>query len=254
MESNTGKFNNIKLIVLSVLLVGAIAAIIMLIIPKERKINELEKIGLDGFSNKAINYMEELDRTVNADSNTEALKDNLQDNNVDRFIAYALEYAYGEQNKTSINADEINEIISNIFDVKLDKEKVGQNGISPILLDKRVNHDPINMTYSIIKSGLTKRDIAAISVTKYIQRSIKVDGDDYVITYDKYVIKNPYDALVASEGSMTGVNDYLNGNGKVSAIKNIVNADNVEKVATKEKETIITVTAKDGKILIKSVK
>ena len=252
MERKSGILNKTT-IILAALLVAAIAFIIVLIFPKERKINALERIGINDFSDKVIISMEEIDRTVDSSTNVTALPKELKDISKDRFIAYALEYAYEKDNKTTLTANEIKDIIENIFDIEISTDEINSVGISPTLLDKNVGHDPVNEAYTISKENRTKREIALIPIAKYIQTSVKAEDDNYVVKYDKYIVKNPYDVLSITNNDMSKINDYLNGKGKASSIKAIINADNAASVASKEKETTIKYTVKNDKITIVSI-
>lgn len=243
---------NRKIAIIAVIL-ALITAIFIQLLPKERQITDLERISLNKYSDNVMSYMEEIDITAKSDE--EKLKEDgkLDNISLDRYIAYALEYSYGEDNKTSLSVKEIKKIIKKIFDIDLNTEKLNTIGITPLLLDKHVDHDIVSKVYSIRKDGFNSRDIAAIPVAKYIQKSIKADKNDYIITYDKYYIKNPHDAVGHASGNTSNVSEYLEGKGHVSAIKNIINESNADSIGSVEKETTIRVTVKDDKLIITSI-
>lgn len=249
MERKNRLFSNYKLIIAGVIIVALVVALILCVIPKERKLTALEEERLKENSKDVMLHMEEIDR---GSEGTGA--DELKDISKDRFIAYALEYAYSTESKTELSVSDIKSIIESKFDIQVSEDDLNGVGISPILLDKHVNHEPINRIYSISKTGFTKRDIASIPVSNYILTSMKADGDDYIITYDKYTVKNPYDALNAATDNIPAINDYLNGNGKVAPVKAAITSDNAANIANKDKETTIKYSVKNGKITIVSIK
>ena len=243
---------NKRNLILAAVAVVIIAVVITIIaIPKGRELTELERISLREQSEKIMRYMEEIDITKDG---IEPLPEKLSDISYERYIAYAIEYAYGEENKSSLSVSEIKELIESKFDVELDEEKIRTNGITPILFDKNINDATGEDLYAIDRANLTKRDIAAIPIDVYLEKETKADDKNYVITYDKYNIKNPYDAVPYAADGMTGINDYLNGKGKVIAIKQILTRDNAEQLSTFKKNTTVKFGIKNDKIVVLSIK
>ncbi len=234
-------------IVVAVLLIAAIAGIIIVKSqPTEFPLSSLESLALTERTETAINYLEEIDK----DSET---FDNLADYPLDRFIAFALEYNYNENDKTEISAKQIKKLVESIFDITLKTDDINNVGISPLLLDKNVTHDPVGKVYSI-QPHTDKRIIADIPITKYIESKTFTDKDKtvYTIIYDKYTAKSPYDVIPHASGE--GVKDYLDGRGKIKSIKNTITKDNAAEIVAPAKQTTITYVVKNGKILIKSIK
>ncbi|MBR5418836.1 hypothetical protein IK110_01120 [Candidatus Saccharibacteria bacterium] len=235
-------------IVVAALLIAAIAGIIIVKSqPTEFPLSSLESLALTERTETAINYLEEIDK----DSET---FDNLADYPLDRFIAFALEYNYNENDKTEITVKQIKKLIESIFDITLKTEDINNVGISPLLLDKNVNHDPVSQIYTLNPSA-DKRIIADIPVTKYFLKEAHTNEDKtiYTATYDKYTAKSPYDILPHLE-SMEGVNDYLNGNGKIKSLKDSITKSAAEKLGEPVKQTTIEFILKDKKLLIKSIR
>ncbi|MBR6166154.1 hypothetical protein IKQ65_00800 [Candidatus Saccharibacteria bacterium] len=234
-------------IVVAVLLIAAIAGIIIVKSqPTEFPLSDLESLALTEHTETAINYLEEIDK----DSET---FDNLADYPLDRFIAFALEYNYNENDKTEISAKQIKKLIESIFDIALKTDDINNVGISPLLLDKNVTHDPVGKIYTL-NPQTDKRIIADIPITKYIENKTFTDKDKttYTVVYDKYTAKSPYDILPHLE-SMEGVNDYLNGNGKIKSLKDSITKSAAEKLGGPVKQTTIEFVLKDKKLLIKSI-
>ena len=225
----------------------AIATIIAVkSIPTEYPLSDLESLALNEHTKTAINYLEEIDK----DNETYT---NLTDYPLDRFIAFALEYNYNENDKTEISAKQIKKLVESIFDITLKTDDINNVGISPLLLDKNVTHDPVGKVYSI-QPHTDKRIIADIPITKYIENKTFTDKDKtiYAVVYDKFTAKSPYDVIPHASGE--GVKDYLDGRGKIKSIKNTITKDNAAEIVAPAKQTTITYVIKNGKILIESIK
>ena len=233
-------------IVVAVLLIAAIAGIIIVKSqPTGFPLSSLESLALTERTETAINYLEEIDK----DSET---FDNLADYPLDRFIAFALEYNYNENDKTEISAKQIKKLIESIFDITLKTDDINNVGISPLLLDKNVTHDPVGKVYTI-NPPTDKRIIADIPVTKYIENKTFANKDKttYTVAYNKFTAKSPYDVIPHASGE--GVKDYLEGKGKIKSIKNVITKDNAAEIVAPAKQATITYVVKNGKILIKSI-
>ena len=239
-----------------IILIAILAIVIAnIFIPKQTEfpLSELERISLEERSASVANYLEEIDKLDDFDKDS---KSNPIINGfpLDRYISYALEYSYNESNKSELSVKEIKKFLESTFDAKFNEEKINGVGISPYLLDKNVNHDPVAGTYSIQKN-YDKHLIANTAISKYIVKNsfANKDKSTYTIIYDKFVAKSPYDVL-PHINSNVDINNYLEGKGKITSIKNAINADNVKEITNPEKETTVEYTLKDGKLLIKSIR
>lgn len=242
-----------KNIIIAVLLVAVAALGINAYMPKQRQITELEQAAVDSFSSDIMNYMEEIDITTKDEEEKLKQDVSLSDISLDRYIAFALQYSVDKNDKYELTTKEIKNLVKKIFDVELDTDKINKVGVSPLLLDKHIDHEPVGQIYSLRKEVKSKQEIANTPIAKYIQRNTELSGDDYVVTFDKYVAKNPYDVLPHSNQSNIKTKAYLDGEGKINDFKKLINADNADKVGVKEKQTIIKLTVKNGKLIIKSV-
>jgi hypothetical protein len=239
---------------LTAVIAAAITFVIVKITTPERQATVLEQNAVKDFSAKVMSHMEELDfDTSNVDSSNES-NPVVNGYPLDRYIAYALEYSYDRHDKSELSTTEIKELIARLFDIELDSEKLNGVGVSPLLLDKHIGHEPINQVYNIRKE-YTKRDIADIPVSAYVLNEIKVNSENtiYTVTYNKYTAKNPYDILPHAN-SNADVNAYLNGKGKISSIKALITADNAESISAAEKQTTVEYIVKDGELRVKSIK
>ena len=201
-----------------------IVAGVVIFSPKQTEfpLSELERISLEEHSAKATNYLEELDRNE-------------------------------ENDKAELTVKEIKKFLESVFDGEFNENDINSVGISPLLLDKNVSHDPVGETYSI-KKDFNKRQIADIPISKYIIKNSFANKDKsiYTIVYDKYTAKSPYDILPHIDGA--GTKDYLEGKGKVTSFKNAINSGNAKEITNPEKETIVEYIVKDNQLKIKSIK
>ena len=241
------RFKIPKLAIACVLVLAAAITAILIIKnqPTEFPVSDLEQITLEERTAKIVNYLEEIDRK-DEDANDQSL---------DRYIAYALEYSYNENDKASLTATEIEELLESVFDKDFKSEEINEVGVSSILLDKNVSHDPVGQVYTL-NPHTDKRIIAGIPVAKYIATNFYTNKEKsvYTITFDKYTAKSPYDVLPRLTGSGAGVNDYLDGKGKIKSIKDAIDEDGAKAITAPEKQTTIEFILKDKKLLIKSIK
>lgn len=238
-----------------ILLIAILAIVITnIFIPKQTEfpLSELERISLEERSASAANYLEEIDKLGDFDKDSKS-NPIINGSPLDRYISFALEYSYNESDKSELSVKEIKKILESTFDAEFSEEAINGIGISPLLLDKNVTHDPVAKTYSI-KKDYGKRQIANIPISKYIIKKsfTNKDKSTYTIVYDKFTAKSPYDILPHIDAA--GTKDYLEGKGKVSSFKNAINADNVKEITNPEKETTVEYILKDGKLLIKSIR
>ena len=237
-------------IVLGVLLI--VLLLVILLIIKTTKLSKIEKIKIEDTSSDIMLFYEEID--------------NKEVNDTDGYIAYALEYSYNVNDKSELTTKEIKELIESKFNIKLEEDKINDVGITPYLLKKNISHDPSEKKYSIDKSILTQQDIASIPITKYEITNIKKKGKKYIVTYDKYVVKNPYEIMnyysdlnVQSEEEETTYDtseilNYLTCKGKITSVKKILTKDDLETLAKKEKSIEIKYILVDGNLKIDNSK
>ena len=237
-------------IVLGVLLI--VLLLVILLIIKTTKLSKIEKIKIEDTSSDIMLFYEEID--------------NKEVNDTDGYIAYALEYSYNVNDKSELTTKEIKELIESKFNIKLEEDKINDVGITPYLLKKNISHNPSEKKYSIDKSILTQQDIASIPITKYEITNIKKKGKKYIVTYDKYVVKNPYEIMnyysdlnVQSEEEETTYDtseilNYLTCKGKITSVKKILTKDDLETLAKKEKSIEIKYILVDGNLKIDNSK
>lgn len=255
-------------------IVVVIAAVISIFcIFNKNTVTELEEIKIREVSDKVSLYLEEVENS-NSDE-------------VDKYIAFALEYSYGEEGKTSLKPKEVRAIVEKYFNVDYKEREYNEIGITPLLLDKHVFFNPEKEEYEISKGKLSNAEIAEISIYKYeIDKIEKNKKNDFVVTYNKYVVTNPYEVLnyyndknmdeVISKDSNDSKNNsketkkenkkkskkkddtidiynYLTGKGKIIDMKKRITGDALDKVAKKVGIVKINYVIKDGKVLVDSI-
>lgn len=247
---------NKLMIMLGVLLLVILLTTIILIIVinKSKKISNLEEIKINETSKTTMLFMEEI----------ETSKD------LDRYISYALEYSYNIDNKDSLTAKEIKEFIEKRFNIELKEEEINNVGVTPYLLDKSIGHNPEEKTYKIDKTGITQSMIAKIPVIKYEINTIKKHKKEFIVTYDKYVVENPYEILnyyndMGNELTeeerenykpydTSEIYNYLTCKGKITTLKDAITKDNIEKLGKIDKQIEVTYIIKDDNLVIDNIK
>lgn len=237
---------NKKIIISSLIIVLLIIAIILsvvLIKNKNSKITELEKSTIVEVSNPSMSYMEMVEG-VKADGQ-------------DVYVAYALAYSYNENDKATLTIDEIEGIVKDVFNIKLDKEKLKEGVLTPALAENFISFDNETEEYTINVSEKSYTDIANTEIVVYVYDNAVKKKGKYEVSYKKYVISNPYEVLNyydKVEGyDTTKILDYLKGKEKVNVIKSVITPTMVEGVAKYEKTVKVTYVLKNNKLLIDSV-
>lgn len=248
-------FTPIAVIAAVIAVIAIIAIIITNSTQTEYPISDLERIALEEYSTKYSNYLEELDSTYEneIDNPTNPVINGFH---LDRYISYAIEYSYNENDDADLTADELVSFINSSMNIDLKKDDVVNIGITPYLLDKNITYDPAEESYSIHKVQ-DKRDVANTPITKYIENRAHTNKDKsiYTVVYDKYTIKNPYDILPHLTGETSGVKDYLNGKGKITSIKKAITSESIKNIASEpEKQLTVEYSVKDNYLVIKTIK
>ena len=123
---------------------AAIAVLITLIIPKGRDVTVLERNAVNEYSDKVMAHLEEIDfDTSEVDQGNES---NPVYNGfpLDRYIAYTLEYFNDFKDKKEVSVKEIKDFLASHFDIDVEEDVINGVGISPLLLDKYVSHEPVS--------------------------------------------------------------------------------------------------------------
>lgn len=234
-------------VILAILVI--IAGILLIIFKGNKKeealpLSSVEQLKLREISNDIIPYLEE----VEDNDSTE----------IDRYIIFALEYAYDKENKDTLTLTEMKDLINSKFNVDITEEQLETLGITPLMLDKSITFDMLQDSYHINKFKLSNQDVAALKIVTYLEQDMKkISNTEFSITYKKAIVTNPYEILNyytdlnnkstapqinENTGEIiekteepiiydtTEINKYLRGEEKVSTIKKYITNDNISKV------------------------
>ena len=164
-------------IISAVVLISVITSVILLS-SKSKNLTDLEESIIKDVSNKTMLYMETVEGYTKEDG--------------DVYIAYALMYSYNENDKATLTIDEIESIVKEVFNVKLDKEKLTSGVMTPVLSDNFITYDNEKEEYTINVSEKSYTDIATTEIPVYVYESASKKKDKFIVTYKKYVVSNPY--------------------------------------------------------------
>lgn len=221
------------------------------------KITDLERLKIEDTSKETMAYFYELDL---CDSNE-----------IDKYINYAIEYNYNENNISSTTSIEVYDIIKSKFNLDINKEDIISIGITPCILEKNITYDFDNDTFTIHKEEQTYLQIAEQPIYDYLIKKInKVNNKTYQVTYEKYIIKNPYEILnyymnlntenndTPSENNekydVEEINKYLKGEASLKTLKKHLNDELVREIADKEKEIVVTYKVIKDSVIVESYK
>ncbi len=243
---------NVKLlwpIAVGILLVAFITTLIV----TSHHVNDLEHAKIVDTSADTISYLEEVESVETED--------------IDKYIAYALAYSYGEHDKDILSSNEIKAIIEDHFNVELKAEDIDGIGITPFLMDRHIYFVPEEQKYTLNASDITQSMIANIPVIKYELQDISKSSGKYYVTYEKYIVDNPYEVLnyyadkatkAVEEGKEVsnqndGIYDYLTAKGKVKSVKNAINSENIDAVGRRDGKIKVTYIVKNDKLLVDKI-
>ena len=243
------------------IILGIILVIIIIFFIRNH-ITKLEKKLLIENSDDIMMYMENIDNGRSED--------------IDKYILYALNYAYDNDDSNELTCDKIKEIVEDKFDVTLDSEELNRIGITPLLIENDVMHYPNVMTYSIDKNNGNQRQIIAKPIIIYKRDSIKKRGNQYIIEYKKITIESlqkifdyyneknikiELDSNNKKKKTNEKVYDtgkiisYIRGKGKLKDIKEAVNDEIIKKYGnTDKKMTKVIYRLKNTKFIVEKIK
>mgnify|MGYP004541396661 CR=1 FL=1 len=261
------KYKGILITLLVVVFVVSIVLIIILFNKKGTKLSAIEELKLRETSNSVIDYIDQIE--------------NSQSTEIDRYINYCLEKVYNEENKTSLTVLELKEIVSKNFTVNISEKQFEEIGITSDMLSKNITYDFTDKKYTMNIPELSYSDIANQEIIKYIIDKIEKDNTRYVITYKKYLVKNPYEILnyyndlnnkasqpvidektgeiIEQNGENSEYYDtseimaYLKGNAKISVIKKYITEENASVVGEQVGTVKIAYVFRNNQILIDSI-
>ena len=242
-------FKNIKIDKKKLPKIAIIAAIIIVIIVILNTLvfSRLERVKINEVNDKLANYLDEV----------------VGNDNEGKYVNYALEYLYNTSDDKKYSFDEVLDVINDTFAVDYTEKELEKIGVTVDMANKGIVIDGNNHEY-IYNYQKTRADIANTPIVKYYPKKVKrVSINKYKVTYDKYVVENPYEVLNYYEDlnlkkekdryDTTDIVEYLKGNKKIGVIKDAINEKNIEKIGKIDGNISVTFIVKNNKVLIKKI-
>lgn len=250
MKNNNGKKLNLKKIIKLLqkyklqLIIIILAIIVILQFISSGKTTFLEKKYIENKSNSIMPYIANIEKSTDKD--------------LDKYIIYAVEYNYNENNQKNVSLKTVVDTINNIFNKKVTEEKIIKVGITPSMIDAHIGYDSEKNEFVSYVDRKTYNDIAETKINIYIIDTIKKCNDSkFKVAYKKYIVNNPYDILnyYDSQNNLlkkdrrqnktvdtTDMLDYLTGKGNLKTIQKYFKADEVKEFAKAKGKVVVTYT------------
>lgn len=214
---------------------------------------------------KKLSSIEEKELTSRSDEIVYYLDDLLLDTDkVDKYIIYSLDYNLHENNDSTMSIEDMYNFIKDNFDIKINKDELIDVGITPLMLSKNITYDSQKLMYTINSVHGNPTDIAETSVNYYhVNKINKKNRKKYIITYQKYVINDPYEVLnyylennakVEEPVDIVPFRNYLAGSGSLYSFVKSIDSNDINKFSKKDKEVKVTIVVIDNKLKINQVK
>mgnify|MGYP003302587711 CR=1 FL=1 len=233
------------------ILIGILGIIVLLIILIGcSRVTPLEEKTIKEVSKRVMPY---IDRVENS-----------KEEKFNKYVYYALEYAYNEYDKTELTVKEIKKIIENTFNYDINDKKIKSISLTKEMMENNIIYDFVTGKFLIDKTQITQSEIADKKLTFYEIDSIKkISSEHFKVTYDKYVVTNPYEILnyytdlnnkksTKKKYDITPIYNYLVAKGKEKDVKNYVIGGNFEKFAKKKGKLKVDYVVKNDKLVIDS--
>ncbi len=232
---------------LTKIVIALLVLIIIIFILNTLVFSRLERVKINEVNNKLANYLDEIV---------------LYPDDEGRYINFAIEYLYNTTEKKTYKFDEVLDVINNTFALDYTEKDLEKIGITLQMANKGIIIEGNNHEY-VYNNKKTRADIANTPIVKFNPKSTKrITINKYKVTYDKYVVENPYEVLNYYEDlnlnskkkyNTTDLVEYLKGNKKANVIKDSINEKNIEKFGKIDGHITITFVVKNNKVLIKKI-
>ena len=226
------------IIAFSFLAIATISFLSLSLLFGKKKLSEAEQVALNNFNDKVLPYLETIDTDGNIYNPTRE----------EALIAFAVQYAYGENHQTELSNDDINQIIKEYFETEIDFDSFDQLRASMFLAEQGITYYSDKNHYVLEQKEKSKKELIQTPVTAYIQKDAIIKKNTITVTYSKYIANEPYaiftDAALAQKDT-SGCGDYFAGKGNVNAIKKLITAENSEY----QKDFTLSLIVKDGKLV-----
>lgn len=224
-------------------------------------------LGVIVINKKSITPVERIKLEEESNSVSENINVIEEKQDLDSCVIYTINYYASEKGINKISIKDINKYIKNHFNIKTSEKKISKLGITPNMLEERITFNPTENTYEKSTDKKTYADIAGEKIEKYREEKIKKKSNNkFVVTYKKYVVKDPYKILNyytdmnnKNEKKVTKYNTeeidkYLKGEESKKTIKKYITEKNIGKIGKEEGKVKITYIIRDGNILIDKIK
>lgn len=231
--------------------------IFLIFIIQRFSLTKLEKLKIKEVSTSIENYLDEVILYPDDDG---------------RYINFAIEYLYNTTDKSEFSIDEVIDVVNNYFSLDYNEKIINEIGISNRMLDKGIVFDSSKKTFEY-KDKNTRLDIANRPIVKYNLTKIKkLNKDKFRVTYEKYIVENPYDIFNyynnnninkndieeitkgdTDKKDLTDITEYLKGNQKIGVIKNLIDEDNIKNFGKIDGNVSILYVIKNKKLIIKKI-
>ena len=240
------EYDRKQLGLLSLIGVGIIALVIIIIfIIMSKNITSIER--------KTI-----MDKSTLVSPYLEYIEDKKKNN--DDYILFAIKYSSLTNHKSSLSSTELSELIKELFNVEIDAQTIGKNGISEKLLNENILYSPSDDMYDYIAPKLSSQTIVDTPVSYYkFKKLSRVNSKKYTVVYQKYIIEHPIDVLNyylnknSNSEAIVDINPYRNyivGSDSVVRFKENIKEEDIENFAKKDIKIKVTYIVKDDKVLI----
>ena len=222
--------------------------IVLIFVFFKNNITSLEKIKLEEKSSEISDYFEEI----------------VDSEGKDKYLNFAIEYLYNTKDTDEFTINEILEVINSNFDLAYTEKDILDVGTTNNMLNKNIVYDAALNGYRY-SNDITISDIANKQVSYFkINKMTKINEKKFKIVYDKYIIENPYEVLnyynnynienPEDKIDTTVVVEYLKGNEKVGAFKDVVRNENKTNFGKKSGKIEVTYIIKNNKLVVDKIK
>ena len=249
------------LMILAVIIIIA-ASIVITIQFNSKKISKVEELKIKEISSNFENFLEYIE---------------YDGDKLEKYIVYVLKSSCDLDNICTLSYKDIADKINNIFNEDVTEDQINKYGVTIYMVDKNISVDSQENKYTIINNKLSYEEISHKKVYKYILSNIKKNSDDvYILTYNKYVISDPYKVLEYFENNnnqleneknevesleekekleekkvdTTDISNYLTGKENEIIFKKYINSNNVLKFGKQLDDITLTLVLVNNKLLI----
>ena len=226
--------------------------IFLIILLNTSKITKLERLKIEEKSDEISNYFDEL----------------TEYDDEGKYLNFAIEYLYNNNDTSSFSVEDLVNVINENFDLKYTSDDVINLGITNSMHNKEIMFDTATNSYTYVNKK-TNFDISNTKIFYFTIDKIKKNGKNkFSVTYNKYVISNPYEIynyynnLINVEHAetknellnMDRIKSYLSGEEKIGYMKDLVKNETENSFGKNEGKITVTYVIKNGKLLISKVK